>query len=118
MPDSILTSVKKALGIEASYTDFDADITMHINSVFSILHQVGAGNQTTVFQITSAAEEWESFIAGQNEIAMVRSYMFLRVKILFDPPALSFVLSALQEQAKEMEWRLGELEGLFVVEPA
>lgn len=104
--DSILTSVKKALGIEKEYKHFDVDIIMHINSVFSILTQLGVG-PSEGFRIEDEKSEWKTFIKDQNELNMVKSYMYLKVRLLFDSQSLS---SSAMESAKQMitefEWRL------------
>lgn len=105
MSDSILTSTKKVLGITEEYTAFDVDILMHINSVFSTLNQLGIG-PTDGFMIEDASLTWDDFLGGNLSINSVKTYVFLRVKMIFDPPSTSYVLSAMQEQIKELEWRL------------
>ena len=102
--ESILNSVKKSLGIEASYTVFDPDIIMHINSTFAVLHQLGVGPDIQ-FQIEDDSAVWEDFLSGRNELAMVKSYVFLKTRMLFDPPQGS-VLDIFKEQAAEYEWRM------------
>lgn len=106
LTDSILTSVKKQLGIEAEYQHFDANIIMHINSVFSILKQMGVG-PSDGFLIRGADETWASFI-GEDiaSFAMVESYMYLKVRLLFDPPISSAAIEAMNRQISELEWRL------------
>lgn len=103
--DSILTSVKKMLGIAADYTHFDADIIMHINSVFMILHQLGVG-PTDGFSISSDVETWDEFTNDNLAIESVKSYMYLKVSMLFDPPTSSTVMDARNRLASELEWRL------------
>jgi hypothetical protein len=104
--DSILTSVKKQLGIEAEYDHFDANIIMHINSVFSILKQMGVG-PSSGFSIKGDTETWDSFIGEDFEsFAMVESYMYLKVRLLFDPPISSAAIEAMNRQISELEWRL------------
>lgn len=103
--DSILTSIKKLLGITEEYTHYDADIIIHINSVFSILTQLGVG-PTNGFRITDADAKWIDFIADDTKIEMVKSYMNLKVKLLFDPPLSSSVMEAMNRQISEFEWRL------------
>lgn len=102
--DSILTSIKKMLGIEESYTHFDSELIVFINSVFGILFQLGVGPKDTPFTISDESSEWEDFIQGA-QIETVKSYMFAKVKLLFDPPSSSFVLSSYQDLIKEFEWR-------------
>lgn len=103
--DSILISVKKMLGITADYTHFDADIIMHINSVFMILHQLGVGPEEG-FMIESDRETWDEFIKDEFTIESVKSYMYLKVGLLFDPPTSSNVMEAKNRLANELEWRL------------
>lgn len=102
MEDSILTSTKKILGIAKEYTAFDQDIITHINSVFDVLGQLGIGNH---FAIEDEASKWEEFGTGPG-MNMVKSYVFLKVRLLFDPPSTSFHISAMEQQIKEYEWRL------------
>lgn len=102
---SILLSVKKMLGPSADYDIFDPELIIHINSVFGILHQLGVGPEEK-FVITGDSELWSDFTTEGEEIEEVKSYMYLRVRLLFDPPSSSFVLSSFKEQLKELEWRL------------
>ena len=104
--DSILTSVKKLLGLEASYNAFDADIIIHINSVFSVLTQLGVGARTG-FSIVDDSAVWSDFIPDNDpRLNMVKSYMYAKVRSLFDPPTSSTVAQALSESIKEFEFRL------------
>ena len=103
--DSILTSVKKMLGITEEYEQFDADIIIHINSVFSVLNQVGVGPKVP-FSISDKTSEWSDFDSGSAEKSLVKSYVFLKVKLLFDPPASSTILENYKAQASEIEWRM------------
>lgn len=106
MTESILTSVKKLLGIDENYTHFDPDLIMHINSVFSILTQMGIG-PTNGFSITGSDEKWGNFITeNPNKFSLVKSYMHLKVKLLFDPPLGSAVIESINRQISEFEWRL------------
>ena len=105
MDDSILNSVKKLLGIDSDYKAFDLDIITHINSVFSVLQQLGIGPEQG-FMIEDDSKEWSSFLQNDLRLNNVKTYMCIKVKMLFDPPATSFHASALQEQAKELEWRM------------
>lgn len=104
--ESILTSIKKLLGIDSNYTHFDADLIMHINSVFSILTQMGVG-PTNGFSINGDAEEWADFIVNDpNTFSMVKSYVYLKVRLLFDPPQSSAAIESINRQISEFEWRL------------
>jgi hypothetical protein len=105
MSDSILDSTKKALGIESDYTAFDVDILMHINSVFSTLHQLGVGPGEG-FVVEDAATQWSTFIGDDDRLNSVKTYMYLKVRLLFDPPGTSYLIDSLRKQAEELEWRL------------
>lgn len=106
--DSILISVKKMLGIAAEYTHFDADIIIHINSVFMILNQLGVGPREG-FSISSDVETWDEFTNDNLTIESVKSYMYLKVGLLFDPPTRSNVLEARNRLVSELEWRLNAI---------
>ena len=106
--DSILISVKKMLGITAEYTHFDADIIIHINSVFMILNQLGVGPREG-FSISSDVETWDEFTNDNLTIESVKSYMYLKVGLLFDPPTSSNVLEARNRLVSELEWRLNAI---------
>lgn len=108
MDTSILNSIKKILGISDTYTAFDVDIIMHINSVFSVLTQMGIG-PSEGFSIQDALNEWSEFMAESNAYNLVRSYIALKVRVVFDPPNNSFLLSAIEKQIQEYEWRLSTL---------
>lgn len=101
---SILTSTKKAIGLAEDYEVFDPEIVMHINSVFAILNQLGVGPDSP-FMIEGKEETWEDFIAQQNT-ENVRSYMFLKVKSLFDPPSTATMNEVYERAIQEAEWRL------------
>lgn len=103
--ESILNSVKSHLGISEDETHFDSDIIIHINSVFSILRQMGVGPETT-FSIVDEKAIWSDFTDDDIDFSEVKTYMYLKVKLVFDPPASSSVLSAIERQISELEWRL------------
>ena len=103
--ESILTSIKKLLGIEEEYTQFDNDIIMHINSVFLNLTQLGVG-PAEGFLIEDDTATWEDFIGDSNQLQAVKSYMYLKVKLLFDPPLSSSVIESMNRMIAELEWRL------------
>lgn len=103
--ESILTSVKKLLGITEEYTHFDADIVTHINSVFMILSQLGVGPEEG-FTISDASAVWTDFIPAGSNLELIKSYMYQKVRLLFDPPSSSAVLDALKHSIDEFEWRL------------
>lgn len=103
--DSILTSIKKMLGVEEEYEHFDPDILMHINSAFSILTQLGVGPDNG-FMIVDKNSTWNEFIKDEAQLNLVKSYMFIKVKLLFDPPMSTAVLECYKAQVSEYESRL------------
>lgn len=103
--ESILTSIKKLLGIAEEYKHFDPDIIMHINSVFMILKQIGVG-PSEGFTIEDETSVWTDFIPDTGKIEAVKSYMHLKVKLLFDPPLGSAVTETMNRLISELEWRI------------
>lgn len=105
--ESILTSTKKLLGITEEYTHFDTDLIMHINTVLMILTQLGVG-PASGYAIEGDDEEWTDFIpeASMVQVQAVKSYVYLKVKLLFDPPLSSSAMEAINRQISELEWRL------------
>jgi hypothetical protein len=104
--ESILTSIKKMLGIAEEYTQFDQDIIIHINSVFTTLRQLGVG-PSTGFYIEDATSEWTDFIPDLTKIQAVKTYMYLKVRLLFDPASIgSATLASYERQISELEWRM------------
>lgn len=103
--ESILTSIKKLLGIAEDYTHFDNDIIIHINSVFLILTQLGVGPPEG-FVIQDATALWTDFVADDKNLELIKSYTYLKVKIMFDPPLSSAVLDSTNQLIKEYEWRI------------
>lgn len=103
--DSILTSTKKILGIAEDYTVFDPDIITHINTAFSTLTQLGVG-PAEGFMIEDDTPVWVDFIGDDLQYNSVKSYVFLRVRQLFDPPSTSYLIAAYERQIQELEWRL------------
>ena len=107
MDQSILNSTKKILGIAEDYTVFDLDIITHINTAFSTLTQLGVG-PTTGFMIEDNTAVWADFIEDDTDLQWnsIKSYVFLKVRQLFDPPTTSYLIAATQKQIEELEWRL------------
>ena len=103
--ESILTSIKKLLGIAEEYDHFDQDIIIHINSVFMILNQLGVG-PTEEFTITDKTAVWSDFISDNKKIESVKTYVYMKVRLLFDPPLSSAVMDCINKVISEMEWRL------------
>lgn len=103
--DSILTSVKKLLSIAEEYEHFDQDIIIHINSVLMILTQIGVG-PSNGFSIIDKASTWTDFVTDINQIEAVRTYVYLKVRLIFDPPSSSAVMEAINRTVSELEWRL------------
>lgn len=103
--DSILTSIKKLLGIEEDYEQFDFDIITHINSVFAILTQLGVG-PSEGFSITDKYTTWDDYISNDAIIHPVKTYMGLKVKQMFDPPDRSTIADASNKVINELEWRI------------
>lgn len=101
---SILSSVKKVLGLPDDYEAFDADVKMHINSVFSTLQQLGVGPEEG-FRIEDKNSKWEDF-STDLAIDSVRSYVSIKVRLIFDPPSTSYTIEAMTKVANEFEWRL------------
>jgi hypothetical protein len=103
--ESILSCTKKNLGIEDDFTQFDPDIIMCINSCLNVLTQLGVG-PIEGFKVKSKDETWDQFIGGNKRLNMIKSYIFMKTKLMFDPPTVASVLSSYQEQVKEYECRL------------
>lgn len=102
--DSILNSIKKLLGIHPEYTEFDIDIIMHINTVFVILNQLNIGPPEG-FLIEDESVIWDDYVTELNEI-MIRTYIYLKVRLMFDPPTSSALLESMNAMIAELEWRL------------
>lgn len=103
--ESILTSIKKLLGISEEYEHFDNDLIMHINSVLLVLTQLGVGPEEG-FYIDDKNDTWDDFLAGSMNLEMVKSYVYMKVKLLFDPPLSSAVIESNNRVIAEFEWRL------------
>lgn len=102
---SVLGSVKKMLGLAEDFDAFDLDVIIHINSAFSTLYQAGVG-PVSGFSIEDANDTWDRFIGNKMTINDVKTYVYLRVRLLFDPPSTSFALKAVEDQITELLWRL------------
>lgn len=116
--DSIFNSVKQVLNLDPTHTAFDVDILMGINSIFGVLHQLGIGPDDG-FYIEDDAAVWSDFLGDDVLVNHAKTYVCLRVKMLFDPPTTSYLITAMEKQITELEWRLnvyreGKLHPLVV----
>ena len=103
--ESILTSIKKLLGLTEDYAFFDNDIILHINSTFNILKQLGVG-PAEGFRITGTTETWDDFLRERADLEMVKTYVYQKVRLLFDPPTSTPLMEAINRSVSEFEWRL------------
>lgn len=103
--DSILTSIKKLLDIEEECTQFDTDIILHINTVLVILNQLGVGPDEGLM-IEDKMSIWDDLISPTDKLSFVKTYMFLKVKLVFDPPASAAAVEGMKASALEYEWRI------------
>lgn len=102
---SILTSIKKLLGIAEEYTQFDPDIVMYINTALSMATQIGVG-PSTGFSISDASATWDDFIPTNPNLEMVKTFIHLKVKLMFDPPLNASVIECVNRILSELEWRM------------
>jgi hypothetical protein len=105
MTESILNTIKQMLGIPTTDTAFDTDVITNINAVFMTLNQIGIGPET-VYSITGITETWSDFLTDPAMYSGVKTYMYLKVRVAFDPPGTSYLLDAMKNQILEWEWRL------------
>lgn len=105
MDSSILTSIKKLLGIAEEDTSFDQDIIMHINTVFAILAQLGVG-PTNSFSIEDDGAIWSDYLGNAANLELVKSYIYMKVRSMFDPPTSSILADAMNKNISELEWRI------------
>lgn len=103
--ESILISIKKLLGLTEDNTDFDPDVIIHINNVFAILTQLGIG-PAEGFIVNDSYSTWNDFMGDSPKFSMVKTYTYLKVKLVFDPPLNSSYLESMKNEAKELEWRI------------
>lgn len=117
MSSSILNDVKKMLGIADDYTIFNQDIMICINSTLTVLHDLGVGPDD-VLVIEDTNNDWDELALPDNQLGMVKSYLYLKVRLLFDPPAMSFHIDALKNQIEEHECRLKERRESLIPVPS
>ena len=115
MMDSILDTIKKMLGYDVTADpQFDPTILVLINSAFSELSEIGVLSDSS-YRVTSRVNTWSEAFGGRTDVDMIQTFVYLYVRIIFDPPSSSFVLNALNEEKKRIEWRIsvkgGELDG-------
>lgn len=103
--DSILTSIKKLLGMTEDYTAYDMDVIIHINTALAILSQLGVGSDSA-FRICDASATWQDFVGNNPRLDDVKDYVYLKVKLLFDPPTSSAAIQSMEKLLSEIEWRL------------
>lgn len=105
MEESVLTSTKKILGLAPEYEAFDQDVITHINAAFSTLMQLGVG-PTTGFFISDDTAVWDDLVVPDEQVNLIKTYVYLKVRMIFDPPNTSFHIDAMNKQLQEAEWRL------------
>lgn len=106
---SILNDTKKVLGLDSAYTPFDIDVLIHINATLSILSQIGVLTDAG-YNVSNAEDIWDDLNLSIPLLSLVKSYIYLKVKMLFDPPGTSFLIEAVRKQTEEFEWRLRMLK--------
>lgn len=116
MEESILKSTKKVLGLAEDYVAFDLDVITHINASFSILSQLGVGPEGG-FSITDDTTTWDDYTVPADQLHLVKTYVYLKARILFDPPATSYLVQAANDQIKEYEWRLNVFREVDLAPP-
>lgn len=104
--DRILPTVKKMLGMDVNYNAFDVDVTIALNSALTIVYQLGVGPQKHPYIIKTGDETWAEFFSDSDTIELVKGYLYLRARLLFDPPSTGVLHEAMERQIKEYEWRL------------
>lgn len=112
MDDSILNTIKKMLGLPEDYDAFDQDLIIHINSAFSTLHQIGTAPPEG-FYIEDVTATWSDFFNEKLPLHNIKTLVYFKVRLAFDPPATSFAITAMENQIKEHVWRLSLMENLF-----
>lgn len=104
--ESILDSIKQMLGYSNEPNFYDATIIMHINTAFAKLFQMGVGPKNQAYKIVDSSNIWDEFLNGKTDIENVKTYVFLKTKIVFDPPQSASVQECIKQEIKECEWRL------------
>lgn len=104
MTNSVLETIKTMIGPSASYEGFDTDIMIHINSSLAELAQLGVVDDGT--KIVSSSTTWNDIIGTNPKLEEIKSWLYFKVRIMFDPPSSSTILNAFQEEIKRLEWRM------------
>lgn len=104
--NNILVTIKKMLGMTPDYDAFDVDVTIALNSALTIVYQLGVGPKDRPYVIKTGEETWEDFFGDSDVIELVKGYLYLRARLLFDPPSTGVLHEAMERQIKEYEWRL------------
>lgn len=105
MEESILKTIKQLIGCPDGFEQFDLDLTIHINSAFATLTQLGVGPKEG-YRITGPDNVWSEFEEDAQKSNLIKDYVYIKTRLLFDPPTSSALMDSLKEQLKEMEWRL------------
>lgn len=103
--NSILTTIKKLLGISEEDDSFDTDIIVHINSAFSELNQLGFGPDSG-YSIVDETSSWDEILSDSSKLEMVKTYIYLSVRLVFDPPTSASVMNALSKELEKLTWRI------------
>ena len=103
--ESILKTIRKMIGLPVDCSDFDTDLIIHINSAFSTLKDLGAG-PSEGYKISGEDNTWSEFIGDNIDLEKVKNYVYLKTRLIFDPPQSSSVLDAYKQEIKELEWRI------------
>jgi len=101
---SILDSIKQLLGIDVNDTSFDKELIIHINGALMILKQLGVGPE--FYSIKDKNNVWEEFTQGRKDLEIIKSFVYLKVRLMFDPPQNSFLVNSIEKQISEYEWRI------------
>ena len=105
MEESILKTIKQLIGCPDDFEQFDMDLTIHINSAFATLTQLGVGPKEG-YRITGADNTWSEFEDDAQKLSLIKDYVYIKTRLLFDPPTTGSLMDSLKEELKEMKWRL------------
>lgn len=111
MEESILISIKEALGVESTDSSFDNELLLHINSVFSVMEHIGM----MAFNVQDTTATWSDFFGERADLNFIKTYIVLKVRLLFDPPQNSFLVASIEKHCQELEWRINTLEVITTI---